>query len=346
MDQMVRRIAMKVFVTATALFVSLTSVMFTVAEARQQTLNYSIFFPPTHGQALAAEAWAKEIEKRTEGEIKFNLFPGGTLTNANQCYDGVVQGISDLGMSCFAYTPGRFPLMEALDLPMGYPDGMTATRVANEFFKIMKPVELQDVKVLLIHAHGPGLLHTKKPVRNLDEIRGLRIRSTGLSEKVARALGAVPVGMPQPDTYEALQKGVVDGTFAPIETLKGWKQAEVINVTTECTAIGYTTAMFVVMNLRKWNSLSPEVQRIFEEVSAEWIDRHGAVWDREDEAGRAFTLELGNEIIPLPEEENERWRKAVQPVLDDYVSASEAKGLPGGKALETLQKIIDSHLAE
>ena len=313
------------------------------AEAKV-TLNYSIFFPAAHGQAQAAAEWAGEIEQRTDGEVTINLFPGGTLTNARQCYDGVVQGISDLGMSCFAYTPGRFPVMEALDLPMGYPDGTTATRVANEFLNSMQPAELKDVKVLYIHAHGPGLLHTKKPVRTLEEIRGMKIRSTGLSEKVTRALGAVPVGMSQGEAYEALQKGVVEGTFAPIETLKGWKQAEVIKYTTECTSIGYTTAMFVVMNRAKWNSLPADIQNIFNAVSAEWIDRHGAVWDKEDNAGREYTLELGNEIITLSPEESERWVAAVKPILEDYAISSKERGVPGRKALETLQALIEKHV--
>ncbi|OPL16495.1 MAG: C4-dicarboxylate ABC transporter substrate-binding protein [delta proteobacterium MLS_D] len=308
------------------------------------TLNYSVFFPAAHGQAKAAAAWAEEIEKRTDGEVTINLFPGGTLTNARQCYDGVVQGISDLGMSCFAYTPGRFPVMEALDLPVGYPDGTTATRVANEFLNIMQPDELKDVKVLYIHAHGPGLLHTKKPVRTLEEIRGMKIRSTGLSEKVTRALGAVPVGMSQGEAYEALQKGVVEGTFTPIETLKGWKQAEVVKYTTECTSIGYTTAMFVVMNNNKWNSLPADIQKIFDDVSVEWIDRHGAVWDEEDDAGREYTLELGNEIITLSPEESERWVAAVKPILEDYAISSEEKGVPGRKALEELQALLEKHM--
>ncbi|HOD72737.1 MAG TPA: C4-dicarboxylate ABC transporter substrate-binding protein, partial [Deltaproteobacteria bacterium] len=80
-------------------------------------LSYSIFFPPAHAQCKAGEDWAREIEKRTSGRVKINTFPGGTLTSAGECYDGVVKGISDIGMSCFAYTRGRFPVMEAVDLP-------------------------------------------------------------------------------------------------------------------------------------------------------------------------------------------------------------------------------------
>lgn len=306
-------------------------------------LTYSIFFPPTHSQCKAAISWAEEVEKRSGGRIKITTFPGGTLTKANQCYDGVVNGISDIGMSCFAYTRGRFPVMAAVDLPHGYPDGRVATRVANEFAKTMAPEELNDVKVLYIHAHGPGLLSTKKPVRVLEDIKGMKIRSTGLSAKVVEALGGVPVAMPQGDTYEALQKGVVEGTFTPIETLKGWRQAEVIDYTTQCTGVGYTTAMFVVMNSGKWASLPKDLQKVLEETSAEWVGVHGETWDRSDEEGRAYTLSEGNEIIPLSDEENKRWAQAVQPIIDGYIRDTEEKGLPGAQAVARVKELIGAY---
>ncbi|MCE5283591.1 MAG: TRAP transporter substrate-binding protein [Deltaproteobacteria bacterium] len=304
------------------------------------TLTYSVFFPATHGQAKAGEAWAREVEKRTNGQVKISVLAGGTLTQADQCYDGVVKGISDLGMSCFAYTRGRFPLMEVLDLPLGYPNGRVATRVANEFFKKFMPKELQGVKLLYIHAHGPGLLHTKTPVSNLEHLKGMKIRSTGLSAKVVEMLGGVPVAMPQGQTYEALQKGVVEGTLTPIETLKGWKQAEVIKATTDCSAIGYTTAMFVVMNLKKWNALPADVRKTIEEVSAQWIDVHGKAWDQLDEEGRAYSLSLGNTIVPLSASENARWKKAVLPIMDGYVKEVSAKGLPAQKAVKEAEELI------
>jgi len=314
-------------------------------EARAETtqLTYSIFFPPTHGQAKAGEAWAREIEKRTNGQVKINVLAGGTLTPADQCFDGALKGISDIGMSCFAYTRGRFPVMEVLDLPMGYPNGRVATRVANEFFRKFMPKELAEVKLLYIHAHGPGLLHTKQPVTTLEQIKGMKIRSTGLSAKIVAALGAVPVAMPQGQTYESLQKGVVEGTFAPIETLKGWKQAEVVKSTTDSSSIGYTTAMFVVMNLQKWKTLPADVQKIMEEVSGQWIDVHGKAWDDLDEEGRKYTLSLGNKIISLSAEENSRWKKAVRPIIDDYIKEVSAKGLPAQQAVTEVENLISQY---
>jgi TRAP-type C4-dicarboxylate transport system substrate-binding protein len=303
-------------------------------------LTYSIFFPPTHGQAVAAIAWAEEVEKRSNGKVKIDVFPGGALTPAPAVYDGVVNGISDIGMSCFAYTRGRFPVMEALDLPMGYPSGMVATKVANEYFQAMKPKELDDVKLLYIHAHGPGLLHSKIPVRKMADLKGVKIRSTGFSAKVTEALGAIPVAMPQGETYEALQKGVVKGTFSPIETLKGWRQAEVVKYTTDCPDIGYTTAMYVVMNIDKWNALPEDTQKLFNELNNEWIEKHGKEWDRLDKEGKEFSLSKGNEVIALSKEESQKWVSAVAPIIDEYSKKANSKGLPGDKAVAAIKKLI------
>lgn len=303
-------------------------------------LIYANFFPPVHVHAKLGEEWIKEIEKRTGGQVKITYFPGGALLKGDQIYDGVLKGVADIGMSCFAYTAGRFPAMEAIDLPMGYTSGRMATWVINEYFKRVNPKELAEVKVLYLHAHGPGLLHSKKLVQKLEDLKGLKIRSTGFSAKVAQALGGVPVAMPQGETYEALQKGVVDATFSPMEVLKGWKQAEVIKYTVECYGVGYTTGMYVVMNKKKWDSLPDSVKKVFEEVSQEWIGKHAKAWDDADKEGREYTLSLGNKIIPLSPEENKRWAEAARPVIDEYVKAISAKGVPGEEYVKLIRDLI------
>ena len=306
-------------------------------------LSYSVFFPPTHIQCQTAEAWAEEIGKRTNGRVKITVYPGGTLTNAPQCYEGVVSGVSDIGMSCFAYTRGRFPLLEGLDLPLGYPNGMVATKVATEMTRQYQPAEVNDVHVLYVHAHGPGILASRRPVRQLEDLADLKVRATGLSSKIVQSLGGTPIAMSQGETYEALQKGVVDATFCPIETLKGWKQAEVINHVTETSVIGYTTAMFVVMNKDAWNRLSPEVQKVFAEVSDQWVAKHGEAWDQADREGLSYVQELQRQIITLDAAEQQRWQTAVQPVLDEYVTAATEKGLPGREFLDDLRRLVAEH---
>lgn len=311
-------------------------------EAPVFKLSYSIFFPPSHIQCKTAEAWAREIEKRSDGQVEITLYPAGSLTKAPQCYEGVINGISDIGMSCFAYTRGRFPLMEGLDLPLGYPDGKTASRLATAIAEKFKPAELDDVHLLYIHAHGPGILASRPPVNNLEDLQGLKVRATGLSAKIVSQLGGTPVAMSQPETYEALQKGVVEATFCPLETLKGWKQGEVINHVTDTRAIGYTTAMYVVMNKDKWNSLPKRLQQIFTEVSQEWVARHGEAWDEADQQGLAYLKEMGKDMISLSPEETAKWKAAVQPILEAYVTETTEKNLPGKDVLDALTSALSA----
>lgn len=310
------------------------------AVAEPIKLTYSVFFPPMHIQAKTAMDWAAEVAQRSAGRIQITVHAGGTLTKADQCWQGVLNGMSDLGMSCFAYTPGRFPLMEAIDLPLGWPDGLTATRVATALAAKYNPAEIQGAKILYVHGHGPGILATKKPVRSLADLKNMKIRGTGLSAGIATALGATAVGMPQPETYDALQKGVVEGTFCPIETLKGWKQGEVVEYVTDTKAIGYTTAMFVAMNQKSWDSLPADLQQLLAEVSAEFVDRHGDAWNQADVEGLEFVKGLNREIIPLSPEEEALWKQQVAPIVDKYLAQTAEKGLPGADFLKDAQAMI------
>jgi TRAP-type C4-dicarboxylate transport system substrate-binding protein len=304
-------------------------------------LRYSTFFPPTHIQAKLAEEWIKEVEEKTNGKVKITFFPGGTLGKGPEIYSHVLKGITDIGFCLFAYTRGRFPVMETVDLPLGYPSGSCATQVINQFFRKFKPRELDDVQLLYLHAHGPGLLHSKAPASTMADLKGMKIRSTGFSAKVAKALGGVPVAMGQGGAYEALQKGVVEATLSPMEVLKGWKQAEVIKSTTECFSVGYTTGFYVVINKRKWQALPRDVRKVMRGVSKNWIPKHGEAWDQSDREGREYTLSLGNEIISLSAEESARWRAAVRPVIDDFILEKEKQGMPAKKYVSFLEKEIE-----
>jgi TRAP-type C4-dicarboxylate transport system substrate-binding protein len=303
-----------------------------------------VFFPPTHIHTRLATEWAEEIKQRTDGAVEITIYSAGSLTKPDLCYQGVISGVSDIGMSCLAYTPGRFPILEGLDLPVGYPDGVAATRIANALLKkygdVLNKGELKDVEMLYLHAHGPGVLASRKPVRSLSDLGGLKTRATGLSSQIVTALGGVPIAMSQAETYDALQKRVVDATLCPIETLKGWKQGEVIDFVTESSAIGYTTAMFVAFNKRKWESLPENIRTIIREVSAEFVVKHGEAWNEADEEGYALVNELGREIIRLSDEENALWEARVSPILDDYVTRTEKAGLPGKQFLDDLKKLL------
>jgi TRAP-type C4-dicarboxylate transport system substrate-binding protein len=328
----------KPFSIVTAIIVTVLAVA-SLACAETVTLSYSNFFPPTHIQSQLAEQWCKEVEKRTNGKVVINYYPGSTLTKAKQTYDSVVEGIADIGMSAPAYSRGRFPVMEAVDLPLGYTSGAQATRVANAVYEQFKPHEVNDVAVMYFHAHGPGLLFTTPhPVATLEDMKGLKIRSTGNSAKLVQALGGTPVAQSMSTCYQSLQKGVVDGSMHPIESNKGWKLAEVVKFGTESQPVGYTTTFFIVMNKDRWNSLDTDVQQTIREINAEWATKHGAAWDESDTIGREFFKEMGGTFIPLAEGEAARWIEAAKPVMTEYVESVAKKNIDGGKVLECIKK--------
>jgi TRAP-type C4-dicarboxylate transport system substrate-binding protein len=224
---------------------------------------------------------------------------------------------------------------------LGIKSGLVATKLVNAYYKKFKPKELGEVEVMYLHGHGPGILHTKTAVNKLEDLKGMKIRSTGLAAKIVGALGGTPVAMGMGDTYDALSRGVVEGSLAPYEALKTWKWGEVVKFTTEDYGASYSTAFFVVMNKDKWNSLPADVKKIIQQVNEEWIEKQGANWDEIDKAGRDYALSLGNKIISLSKEENARWAKAVHPLLENYVESMKAKGLPGEEVLKFYQEELE-----
>lgn len=314
------------------------------AQEKVVTLKFSNFWPAPHKCSIIAEQWCREVEKRTNGKVKINYYPGGTLTPPTQTYDSIVKGITDIGESLFGYTRGKFPLTEVIDLPLGYRSGIVATRMINEYYKKFKPKELDEVKILFLHAHGPGLLHTsKRPVRQMEDLKGLKVRSHGLSAKIVQALGGAPVGMPMTETYDAISKGVAEGVMCPFEGVQGFKLTDVINYSTENFGSAYTSGVFVAMNKGKWNSLPRDVQQVMEKVSEEWIDKQGKVWDDFDKEARETILRMKKTIITLSKEEDARWARQVVPIIDEYLAKTKARNLPGDQALKFCQDYLKTH---
>jgi len=324
--------------TIPALLVFCVSACFTMTAAAKTTLTYSNFFPPTHIQSQLAEQWIKEVENRTNGEISINYFPASTLTKAPQTYDGVVQGIADIGMTVLAYSRGRFPVAAAIDLPMGYSSGVQATNVANGVLEKFDPEEFKDTELMFLHAHGPGLLHTRdKAVHSLDDLKGLKIRSTGTSGRLVAALGASPVGKSMGETYQMLQKGVVDGSMHPMETNKGWKVGEVVSYMTQNFSTAYTTTFAVFMNKSKWNSLTADQQKTIQEINAEFALKHGQAWDESDEEGLAFFTSKGGEVISQSDAQAKKWAEQAASVVDEYIKSAAEKGIDGKAVVDYIK---------
>jgi TRAP-type C4-dicarboxylate transport system substrate-binding protein len=303
-------------------------------------LKAANYLPVTHPMSHLGGWFCDEVKKRTNGQVEITYHAGGTLLNPVKMYDGVLTGITDMGLSHIQYTRGRFPVMEVFDLPLGFPSGWVDTRVATDFFNKYKPKEWDDVHVLYVSPSGPIILQTiSKPVRTLEDIKGLKIRAVGQMSDIIKALGGVPVPLQMPDVYDALMRAVIEGVTVDLSTLKYWKFAEVTKYVTSDWQIGTAITFYWVISKKKWNALSPGIQKIFTQVASEARDKQAALWDSMDIEGRDLFTSKGGQMIDLSAAEAERWKKAVEPVIASYKKSMEAKGYKGAEVDDWIKYI-------
>jgi len=314
-----------------------------LAADRVVTLRYAHFMPTTTPQLKLAQEWCKEVEKRTDGKVKVMLYPAATLMSVVQTYDAVVKGSIDIGYGIFSYVRGRFPLTEVIDLPLGAKDAYVGNKLINEYYRNFKPKELDDVKVMLLETHGPGILHFKKPITKLEGLKGMKIRSSGLSAKIVQALGATPVSLPVTDAYDAISKGVADGITLPVDGMVTWSLTDLLPYHVENYGSSYVAGFYLVMNKDKWKILPPEAQKAMEKLNEEWMEKTAKVWHDADDDGRKVIVQKGGKFIALSKEEDARWAEAVRPILDNYVKTTKEKGLPGNEALKFCLDYVKAH---
>lgn len=290
-------------------------------------LKAANYLPTTHPMSLLTQWFCDEIKKRTDGRVEIAYYPGGTLLSPVKMYVGVTTGIADMGFSHIGYTRGRFPVTEVGDLPLGYNSGYVAAQVSNDFYNEFKAKEWDKVHPLYFATSPPLVIHTNnKPVKTMEELAGLKIRATGQMGEVIKALGAVPIPLQMPDVYEALKRGVIDGTTSDLSPLKFWKFAEVVKYTTASWQLGTTVTFYYVMSKRKWDNLSPDIQKIFTDVALEAQDKQAIIWNEMDIEGRDHFLKQGGQIFNLSESEAAKWKKAAEPVMAKYKEDMAAKG--------------------
>ena len=171
----------------------------------------------------------------------------------------------------------------------------------------------------------------------------MKIRSTGMAAKIVKALGGIPVAMPMGETYDALDRGVVEGFALPQEALIGWKLGEKVKFTTESFGSAYSTGFFVVMNKAKWAALPPDVQKIIEQVNEEWIEKQGKLWNQLDKEGKEYAIQKGVKFAKVSKEEDAKVVGLMKPILDEYVKTMQAKGLPAAEALKFCQDYLKAN---
>jgi TRAP-type C4-dicarboxylate transport system substrate-binding protein len=312
------------------------------ATAESIKLSYANFPPAPTFPCIQMERWKKEVEKRTNGKVTVNTYPGGTLLGAKNMMDGVIAGQSNIGNLCMAYQPGRFNVTNATSLPLGIPNARVGSLVLWDLWEKYQPQEFAKVKVLAMFTTAPTNIMSKVPVRTLADIKGLDLRASGGAAQILAAWGANPVGMPMPATVEALQKGVVKGLYSSLEVMKDFKFAETCKYVTLTDTVIYPFA--VVMNMDSWNKLPKDVQKVMDDLKIEQSEWTGDYMDNHVKEAMKWAVDTqGVEVIKLSPAEKAEWDGKLQPLTDKWVADAQAKGLPADAIVDDIRALIKKY---
>lgn len=292
------------------------------------TLTYANFPPATTFPCIQMERWAREVEKRTGGKVKVQTFPGGTLLPAKNIFDGVMAGTADIGNFAMSYQPGRFPVSEAIDLPIGFTSATAASLALYDLVQKYNPKEFEKVKIVTLFTCPPADFMTKTPVKSLADLKGMELRTSGTGTEVLKRIGATPVGMPQSEAPEAIQKGIVKGNVSSMEILKDFNFAAYLPYATEANLFVVTFA--VVMNKDKWNTLPADVKKVIDDMGREQAEWTGKYVDNHVQEALKWSKEKYNhQVFKLTKTDMDEIARLTKPMIDEYIKKVNGMGLSG-----------------
>jgi len=315
-----------------------------VSSAKVIKLRFSDGFPTVQSTTrLNIIPWIDEINKKGEGKINIRLYPGGALGKAPDQYDLCEKGIADFTYHLVDYTPGRFPMTSVFSLPFMVKEAESASAAMYKLWE-KDPAyqkEYDKVHVLALFGHSGGHFHTaKKPIRSMADFKGLKMRTANpaISEAL-KIWGATPIAMPITETYQSLERGVVDGTVLPYEGLGVFKLDEVTKYTT--LAYLYTMPMVICMNLNKWNAMPDDIKELISSTTGLKMSMAcGKVFDNAEVPFRNKSLKMGREEITLPPAEMEKMKESVKPLRAEWVKEWTAKGYPAQRILDEALNLL------
>jgi TRAP-type C4-dicarboxylate transport system substrate-binding protein len=331
------------------LSISLIIGIFPSTTKAQIKLSYANFPPAPTFPCVQMERWKQEVEKRTQGKVKVDTYPGGTLLHAKNMFDGVAAGTADIGCTCTSYFPGMFPVVEAVDLPLGWPSATVASAALFDLVQKYKPKELERFKIITMFTCPPANIMSMKPILSLEDLKGYELRASGTGAKILELLGAAPVAMPQSDVPEALQKGVIKGNVSSLEVMKDFKYAEYCRHVTANVNL-FVVSFAVVMNKSKWESLPADVKKIIDDLAKEQAIWTGKYVDNHVKEAMKWSIETYKnppvQVYKLSPKEISRWYALLKPMRDKYIKDVSGKGLPAQEILNEVMNLKEKYSKE
>lgn len=293
----------------------------------QTNLRFSTWHPPVAREVKTV--WIpmlEELKKRSKDRINYTMFAGGALGKGPEHFDIVAKGLSDMGYFTATWTPGKFPLTDVLSLASWVDGKDIATEIGNAMYKRVLHQEFPGVKMVALNGCIQGFLWTKKPVKTLDDVKGMKIRSPGGHQtNYIKALGAEPVFMPLGDVYLALETGTVDGLVVCAPLFLAYKLHEVakygVVTTFGCVSEG------IIMNGESWKKIPEDMKPVFDDVCHNPFQTTGGLTRNVYKEMMKEITDKKVELYSLPSSEAERWYERFRDMTRKWVAELEAKGL-------------------
>jgi TRAP-type transport system periplasmic protein len=321
------------------------------ALAQEVTLRLHQMLPPQATiPAQALTPWAEKVEQESDGRIKVELYHAMALGGTPpQLVDQVSDGVVDLIWTVIGYTPGRFPSTEAFELPFIMTNGEATSRAFHEYCEMHCQEDFSGMKVIAWHTHGPGLIHSKRPINTLEDMRGLKIRGgSRVINEMLVALGAEPIGMPVPAVSESLSKGVIDATTIPWEVTPSLRVSELVSNHVGFSGKNglYTQTFVFAMNNDAYEALPDDLKAVIDANSGlETAAMFGRVMDEGDEVGLKIAQDRGNNIVTLDEAETQRWKDAAEPLIQKWVDEMSGQGMDAQALVDDARELIEKNSA-
>jgi len=314
-------------------------------DAQQYVLKLSHHVPPVHHQhSVTFVNWARELEERSGGRLKIDIYPAQQLGKLSQQFNLVYRGDVDLAFVMHGIPSGRFPLLELTHLPVLFESGEQASQVLMDLLPEYLAAEHRGVKVLYLIGHAPGVIHTRgRPVYRPEDLRGMRIRHpSSVIGDTLRAWGASPAGLSPSEIAENLEKGVIDGLVMPYDGVLSFRVAPYIDYSTEL--LSYVNTFGLLMNQASYDRLPPDLQALIDETTGPETAREvGARWDAMEQPGREYMESGGVEIIRLNEAQRAVFAEAAASMVEARIAAAEAKGLPARAFMERVHELAEKY---
>jgi len=301
---------------------------------RAMHIKFSTWHPPlTREVKTVFIPMLEKLKERSGGRITYTVYAGGALGKGPEHYDIVATGLSDMGYFTATWTPGRFPLSDVLSLAAWVDGKDIGVDIGNAMYKRILHREFPGVKMIELNGCIQSFLWTRKPVRTLEDCKGLRIRTPGGHQtNYIKAIGAEPVFMPLGDVYLSMETGTIDGLVTCPPLVLGFKLYEVarqgIIATFGCVTEG------VIMNEKSWENTPEDLKPIIEEVCSNPFRTTGGLTREVYKVMMKEIADKGVELHTLPENEQRRWSACFQDITRQWVADLEKKGLPAKQTVK------------